>query len=211
MNFIHLSYDSKSDTCEECPSEGAVCPANSRELVVKDGYWRTSAESYVVEVCPESANCEGNNRNSSGTALCTAGSMGVLCSVCEKDYYHAITNKCEACNGSEVVTVFVVLFALIAVIFAFLVIVKKIVAAKQSGKFDKMSASFQEHAGEDIMTDMSRTAKIVLSTFQIMSSLSWQLGIVFPDPYCDGSLLFPPYSVAGHCACGGRSATGGWR
>jgi hypothetical protein len=88
-----------SDTyCHDCPSY-ATCPGGN-SLILNSGYWRESALTSDVHLCPNSEACAGGINSS-----CADGYSGVLCSSCQQGYYLVGTVKCEQCESVPVIVV----------------------------------------------------------------------------------------------------------
>ena len=162
-------FNDKTGKCEKCPGEGVFCPENSRDFIVKNGYWRTTDESYVVEACLHQSSCEGARRNSSGSDLCTSGTMGVMCAVCEEDRFRSSGGTCDVCTGSEIATFFLVLCIIITLVFGVSITARKM-----------QKHMMNTHAEESHATEI---LKVLWATYQILASFRWQLGVVFPMPF----------------------------
>ena len=149
--------------CDDCP-KGASCSATT--LTVNEGWYRASDLTLSLYECPVEEHCPGGN----GTT-CMEGSEGVLCDTCSADYFVQYDGTCGACTGDEIVFVIVVwsiiLAILAAMIFKFL----------QYAKSASLTQFFVANRGAVAM------AKILFATLQIVTAVSWQLALTFPDPF----------------------------
>jgi len=86
-----FSVDPSDPECTECPGY-AYCPGG-KELILNPGYWRESALSAEVLLCPIPEACEGG-----GNATCSEGYEEVLCARCSQGYYFTGLHYCEHCE-----------------------------------------------------------------------------------------------------------------
>lgn len=86
------SLDPSDSYCRECPSY-ASCPGGN-SLILDPGYWRESAVTSKVHLCPNPESCAGGEN-----ATCAEGYSGVLCADCQEGHYHVGTVVCEQCEN----------------------------------------------------------------------------------------------------------------
>ena len=110
--------DEANATCVLCP-EGTVCNQNGKStqsaLQLKADYWRVSANSVDILVCPIPLSCKGDNVSLAsdqmlevyGNAYCETGYGGPLCGVCAAGtYFEPVALACISCGDAGVLSLF---------------------------------------------------------------------------------------------------------
>jgi hypothetical protein len=96
-------FKSKTASCKTCP-EGATCDGVTSEanMVIKEGYWRSSSKSPNVYECPlEDSACLGGNV---ARSYCKEGYTGPLCNVCDGSleyFFESSSRQCILCDGAS--------------------------------------------------------------------------------------------------------------
>lgn len=90
--YYTIDSTTHEGTCASCPS-GAYCPKAStvETLTVLEQHWRSELDVSELRSCPlgsnEKPSCINSGTSLAGDSLCAPGHTGVMCSVCDKDYY----------------------------------------------------------------------------------------------------------------------------
>eukprot|EP00935_MAST-01C_sp_MAST-1C-sp1_P000738 g738.t1 len=150
-------------TCLPCPTFGADCDGRERRYV--GGYWHdeaivnpdASSDVYacVTEGCPDAGSL---------TMSCKNGYGGPLCAVCEEQFTRQV-KKCVQCGKPKWG-----LFVLCILVFgAVALLVIKYFVRKYAAYMNKISA-FSHF-------------KVLVSFVTVMSTVSTQFGVVWPDSF----------------------------
>ena len=106
-------YESHKGNCRLCP-QGAECLvyANTSQLQLKQGFWRTSKSSDNVLACRYEELCEPNDG-------CLEGHRGPYCRLCIANYFKSVGEACVGCvaGATSWALVFVVVLVFTLVIF----------------------------------------------------------------------------------------------
>ena len=169
----YYADSTRSSECMPCP-DGAVCP-DGKYVTVLPGKWRTGLASTEMWDCPSPAACVGGN----GTELCAKGYSKVLCAVCAPGYYDR-QGKCEECSVDDDK---IIIRSAIALVLFFCFALG--IALLFWGSLFP-TASKRIWAANDLFFDRywdNAKFKVVVSTYQIIASISWSLEVNFPEPY----------------------------
>ena len=178
--------------CQPCPDEAFGCYGN--QINLKPGYWRISTQSSTILRCPY-LGCMGGY--GVDNQLCESGYESVLCAVCSFGYYYnQDRNECLPCKGNDIISPALIL------IFAFLFLVLLALCIYAYVKFIKNSIQIDDNIDEsalknskvkDVMEKMNRfsermgplmaKAKIIISTFQILTTSLSSFSIEMPMSY----------------------------
>jgi len=146
-----VSFSPNDSECSLCPSS-TFCPGGS-VFIINTHYWRTSATSTKIQLCPLKAHCLGGN-----ATACEVGYTGKLCTECRENWYRVRLRECEECPPLWLLCVQELLLVLLLSFFG-LVIVK--VSASKKGCFGLIAL------------------KVGIGHAQLLTTLS-PLGIAFP-------------------------------
>ena len=139
-----------------------------------------------LTACAEKA--KKGNDEFGASILCAEGSKGRLCNYCEKGYFYASGEGCLACSSSASLTgSVVVMFVLfgIAIFLAFLVkFSDRCLTDAHGHPMNITQTSFWK-----VVTNPARF-KIVWATAQIIGTLNWATGVVWPEPFATMSSIF---------------------
>lgn len=192
-NSTYSLVYSESQSCLACPPEAADCYANNINLL--PGYWRISTLSDTILSCPYMG-CKGGYGVTE--ALCDEGYKGVLCSVCSSGYYYnQDLNQCILCKNSDVISTSAIFF------FAALFILLLGVCIYTYVKFLKSTIPDDDNIDESALQNNSNLkevmkkmdsfnqrigpvmakGKIIISTFQILSTSLASFSIQMPPSY----------------------------
>ena len=106
------------ESCQPCPAH-ADCHGNRIE--VHSGYWRLSNKTSHVFSCPIHGACLGGTMT--GMDLCKTGYRGMLCGVCDEEYYFSsVEGSCEVCTGEDLQVGLIVFLIAIVLVLVFWVI-----------------------------------------------------------------------------------------
>jgi len=119
--------ESSAAGCSACP-DGTACDAGTgtlTELPIAAGYWRISASTTVVHLCPYPKSCAGGAAfEDRGDGYCSDGHAGPLCAVCKAGYFFdpedKVCTKCEGGGGAAQVasSAPIIILVLICVVLA---------------------------------------------------------------------------------------------
>eukprot|EP00347_Sterkiella_histriomuscorum_P020666 403336934 len=124
----YYSLDQSQKQCLECPSN-AECPGGS-EIIVKQGYWRSSENSTNIIKCLNEDACQGGQIQVSPTTnssiyiypLCQYGYGGNLCDSCVeidgKKFTRTSPHQCGLCPSRETNFIYII-GVFLGLIFAF--------------------------------------------------------------------------------------------
>jgi hypothetical protein len=178
--------------CKLCPDEAINCYGNQINLV--PGYWRISASSDTILPCPYNGCIGGYNVDQE---LCEEGYEGVLCSVCSAGYYYnQDRNECLFCKNGEVLSIGAILMIaaifiviLILCIYAYFKFFKTKIQEddqidESALKDDKLKKIMEKmNAFNERIGPIFAKAKIIISTFQILSTSLASFSIEMPTSY----------------------------
>lgn len=137
---------------------------NASRLLMQEGFWRTSSDSSDFRPCPLAGACVGGIADD----LCRANYTGPLCAVCEQGFF-LNGQVCESCVEPDV-SGFGPLIAFFVVLIAAVFVLKVYAWKKQITAFEALET-------------MGTKAKVLLTTYQIVSAFTWSLGVAFPEAY----------------------------
>ncbi|GMH71212.1 hypothetical protein TL16_g05593 [Triparma laevis f. inornata] len=146
-------------------------------LPVNDGYWRSSLDSHKIEKCDMDEACK-RGAHYNGTT-CAKGYRGPICSVCE-DGFSKILGECRECIDIKIRLWFYIggpILLIVGFLGVYFFLRKKYNAIEEITKFvaDTNKKSWSRRVRSRL--------KIVLSFYQIISSLPDTIDIVFPSIY----------------------------
>ena len=162
-NFTRLEFESclKGDPTQTqsctCPTAAEKC--NGSSILVKEGEWLASEESYSIQTCDFESACRGGEGY--GDELCSDGYEGPLCGGCRHGYFPTglEAGQCSYCQSSSVQSYVVVLVPVFVVLL-----------------FGAALYAFNRHYIEEIMSVLKKSdfnvvvyLKIIFSTFQVCS------------------------------------------
>ena len=103
-NFFLKKVDNER-ICKICP-EGADCSSTGstvRSLNTSIGFWRASTATVVFHKCDDATACVGGLVDDSIDNQCSAGHVGLKCSLCDwsKNYALKYGVSCELCAPDE--------------------------------------------------------------------------------------------------------------
>ena len=167
-------YYSLDEQCVACPFDSTDCPADggsTQEVItIKPGYWRASATGQSFLACPIDDSCVGGtNFTDGGDGYCAKGHTGVLCAVCDDDYfYDKDQNVCSRCsNAAASQSLWTALCALVALSSAYVLWRSKL-------------AQDTREASVNVFKRTKQKLNITAIMMQIATSMPVNLGIVFP-------------------------------
>jgi hypothetical protein len=181
--------------CYECSGKTGVDSCETDMLNLHAGYWRRHSESYSVLECIGSIEgCAGGY--AVGDASCEVGYQGPLCGVCADGYY-SNNGVCEVCSGSDpqystTALVFMAIAGAVLCLLAFLFYAKCI---DGGDKLDETGESKKSEYPEYWPSCCTRTwvrkeynrmqaqLKIVITTYQIVSSIPENMSVTFPASF----------------------------
>ena len=159
----------------ECASLGSAinlvgCLSNNvrvADLDISAGYWRPALNSFDIRLCPfGSIACNGGQNLS----LCNPSYEGPLCAVCSEGFFSNGV-ECDRCAAPSSRSVMSLLFFISAALAA-AIFFRCNVCTRSNDEFlfgGKFNAIF----------------KVLVSTYQIMSTFLWTLGTAFPRLFTD--------------------------
>jgi hypothetical protein len=163
--------------CSECP-DGANCTVRGitlRTLPLKPSYWRSSEDSFYIELCKVGDACAQSNVTAGIIeSQCAKGHEGPICNVCSSGYSKDVSGVCKPCDDEvqipkETIIVFIVLVGLIA---------WTIWVLRKRRKLKKMVMSSGD--SYDVSTSMRVKFKILAAYYQIVTQYESVLQIRFP-------------------------------
>ena len=193
--------------CRDCTSKSGVKSCQGDELEVANGYWRRHDTSVAVLTCPDEASgCEGGI--ATGDGLCEEGYEGPLCAVCSDGYYFS-SGVCEMCGEDGVVLrpaviTFLCIAAVLSAIVVFFFYSKCIDGvdddASDNGKSEPTGtlARCYYHSRRvirKIIREMRAQIKIVMTTYQIVSTIPSNLSVEFPESFVDFLRVFSVFNL----------------
>ena len=172
-----------------CPRSSACVGASTtrRRLLAADGEgcWTRSlyeAEDFDTKCDPDEL-------------LCAPGSRGPLCGGCEKWYtYSSALSRCTACESTDNTTPLSISGAIFGVAL-FIALVASIAKQKKADDDDVSFRAKTQRACTRIWEDIDKATrmvrkhvmqsdlKVAWNTYQIISTISWSLSVVFPEPF----------------------------
>jgi len=178
--------------CQQCPDEAISCYAN--QINLESGYWRISMLSDIIFRCPY-LGCKGGYDVDQG--LCKEGYESILCAVCSSGYYYnQDRNECLACSSSEVISpsAIMVLAALFLILLIFCIYAYfKFMKNSTQVDDDIDESALKNNKVKEVMEKMNRfnermgplmaKAKIIISTFQILTTSLASFSIEMPTSY----------------------------
>jgi len=178
--------------CQPCPDESFGCYGN--QINLKPGYWRISTQSNTILKCPY-LGCMGGY--GVDQQLCQIGYESVLCAVCSIGYYYnQDRNECLPCEGADVISpALILIFALLFIVLLALCIYAYVKFIKNSIQIDDNidESALKNSKVKDVMEKMNRfsermgplmaKAKIIISTFQILTTSLASFSIEMPTSY----------------------------
>ncbi|CAM9899894.1 unnamed protein product, partial [Laminaria digitata] len=104
----------------DCDHPGATLAS----LPIRPGYWRSSAESRVVQQCLHSDACSGSRKIANANDYCADGYSGPYCAVCSDGYGRGVSNSCHRCDNTKAHLLFALgaLFCLMVLLLMFLAV-----------------------------------------------------------------------------------------
>ena len=167
-------YYSLDEQCVACPFDSTDCPADggsTQEVItIKPGYWRATATGQSFLACPVDYSCVGGtNFTDGGDGYCAKGHTGVLCAVCDDDYfYDKDQNVCSRCsNAAASQSLWTAMCVLVALSSAYVLWRSKL-------------AKDTREASVNVFKRTKQKLNITAIMMQIATSMSFNLGIVFP-------------------------------
>jgi hypothetical protein len=204
--FYSLEYDTVTE-CSACPDH-ATCFGDS--IVVDKGYWRLSDDTVTVFTCPLEGSCVGGL--STGVDMCSQGYTGILCGVCDVDYYYpSLSATCEACSGQDlqIGLLIVVCFAGVVAVGLFVCTCGGRICAEFSSQtglsylsmrwkashqsFLKKKAEFLK--SENTARKYQNKLKQLITLFQILTAFPSILSTTFPNIYYQLTSAFNVFNV----------------
>ena len=119
--------------------------------------------------------------------VCSEGSFGRLCDMCDDAYFYALGEGCLPCSGSGSLTGSVVMFLVllsIAVAVGLLIKLSDMCITDDQG--DPMNIT--DTAIWKVVTNPARF-KIMWATAQIIGTITWATGVIWPEPFATMSSI----------------------
>jgi predicted outer membrane repeat protein len=187
--------DTTVTTCSTCPTH-ATCYGDV--IVVDAGYWRLSGDVVRVFSCPLEGSCVGGL--DTGTELCNVGYTGVLCGVCDANYYYpSLKATCEACTDSDMQVGLIVVVAIVALVMLGLGIscCGRRIAQELNSQTGMSFLTYKWRAtnltfaakkkqflkSEDVARKYQNKLKQLITLFQILTAFPSILSTTFPTIY----------------------------
>ena len=194
-SLIDFTNNTSVTSCSTCPDH-ATCHGDV--IIVDSGYWRLSNDVVAVFTCPLDGSCAGGANT--GTDMCNVGYTGVMCGVCDANYYYpSLKAACEMCSTGGIQIGLIILVSVIG--FALLGIAICLFGGKISKEFYKQiglsyftnkwrtnKLTFTErkkkflHA-EDSSRKYQNKLKQLITLFQILTAFPSILSTTFPNIY----------------------------
>ncbi|GMI19452.1 hypothetical protein TrCOL_g8292 [Triparma columacea] len=168
--------------CSRCP-EGANCVERGitlQNLPLKPAYWRSSQDSYKVELCysPEACPQTNSTGNASTAMQCAEGHEGPICNICRPGYSKSVEGLCEACDKTFVIPIeSMVLMVSMLLVF---VMIAYFLRRRNLKKLAKRKVKRDERSS---MNQIRTKSKILTSFYQILSGYESALQIRFPPVF----------------------------
>ena len=117
-----------------------------------------------------SASSYSGKENSGTDYLCEEGSKGFMCDTCESGYFYENDQGCVECEGTGSVTgTLILLLIIVVIIFVVLMALK-------------VCPEIRHTAWWQVVMNPARF-KLVWATAQIISTISWATGVIWPQPF----------------------------
>ena len=151
---------------EACASLGSVIGVNTSGLVMNEGFWRTSETSSDFRACPIESACIGGLAGD----LCDFNYTGPLCAVCETGFFFN-GRVCDSCSSMSSTNYAIPLTVFTLLVLA--ILLGKLYAYRSETSLFKM------------IEPLEPKAKVLFTTYQIIGTFSWSLGVAFPQAFTE--------------------------
>jgi len=201
--FYTIAADDEAmqeDHCQRCPGN-ADCEGGTMLPEPNPMYWSLIEEGHpewtkTIVACPsnkEASNCKAQDEqllrnclksvshlgnSSCKDIFCTEGSTGRLCAVCKDGWYQDGWGTCQKCDGTIgalVAVTAIVIVVVAAVFFVYMYCYDWLVHVFSAGFF----AFFDPGK-----------IKVLISMLQIIGSISWTTGVMWPEPFATLANVF---------------------
>lgn len=213
--FFHYKRGT-SPTADEvcCPNvadgRGCCCPCDDnlfdcgfndmstrldlKNITLQRNQWRITSNTIDARTCPLSGACRGGKDTSN---YCFEGFKGVLCAVCEENWYHS-SGTCVSCSGenmSSMETIWPILVFLVILVGGLLYCTNGLDSLREwLREWSRNAGSGSGPSGEEsawrlgrrlglLLEIMKPKIRILVSLLQILAELEFNLSIKFPSLY----------------------------
>ena len=182
-------------SCLTCPSH-ANCYSDA--IILDPGYWRLSQDVVEIFSCPLDGSCAGGE--DAGSDTCNSGYTGIMCGVCDKDFYYpSLKAVCQACSNGDMQVGLVIVVVIVSLIVIGLFIYcfggricqefdSQTGMAFITKRWKKSQLSFVEKKKQYLETESTarkyqNKLKQLITFFQILTAFPSILSTTFPSIY----------------------------